>query len=391
VLLDLNMPEIDGYGLAQMVRGDPKLAQTPMVMLTSSAQRGEAESAQQAGIVAYLTKPVRSSRLRSALNTALKPVVTSAPSVSPTREPDTAPGVVSLIVTVDETSRTPSQAESTPDGAELTADSVLVVEDHPTNRKVLTVMLLSLGYRVDSAENGLEALEAVGRNDYAAVLMDCQMPVMDGYEATELLRKREGSERHTCVIAVTASAMANERDRCLTAGMDDCLVKPHSVEALAALLERWIPTGAQTVTADDATPLRPDANGGPADEAIATAVSGGAGVLDPRIVARLERLSLAAGEDLIGQLSTVFLADADTRMLAVRDALANADAAMVVRTAHSMIGASGNVGARKLAGLWATLEADGATGDLSGCLVQLDALGAELVLVRSALNARMAA
>jgi two-component system sensor histidine kinase/response regulator len=102
----------------------------------------------------------------------------------------------------------------------------------------------------------------------------------------------------------------------------------------------------------------------------------------------LERLSLAAGEDLIGQLSSVFLADADTRMLAVRDALANDDAATIVRTAHSMIGASGNVGASTLAGLWATLEAQSANGNLSGCKVQLDALGAELVRVRSALNSR---
>jgi two-component system sensor histidine kinase/response regulator len=259
----------------------------------------------------------------------------------------------------------------------------LVVEDHPTNRKVLTVMLLSLGYRVDIAENGLEALEAVGRSDYAAVLMDCQMPVMDGYEATELLRKREGSERHTCVIAVTANAMASERDRCLAAGMDDCIVKPHSVEALVAILERWVPGGVSTAAAIEATARSRDA-----DDNGTTSVSDPAPVLDPRIVARLERLSMAAGEDLIGQLSTVFLADADSRMVAVRAALADDDAAKIVRTAHAMIGASGNVGASTLAGLWATLEADSATGNLAGCPVQLDALDVELDRVRSALNSR---
>jgi PAS domain S-box-containing protein len=386
VLLDLNMPDIDGYGLAEMILADPDLARTPMVMLTSSAQRGEAEASQQAGIVAYLTKPVRSSRLRAALNVALNPVAAGALNVSASKGPEPADGAGSLIVTVSH--RALGEGDSTTDGPPPAVESVLVVEDHPTNRKVLTVMLLSLGYRVDIAENGLEALEAVGRNDYAAVLMDCQMPVMDGYEATELLRKREGTERHTCVIAVTANAMASERDRCLAAGMDDCLVKPHSVEALVAILERWVPGGISTAAAIDATARLRDADSTTADDDGATSVGGPAPVLDPRIVARLERLSVAAGEDLIGQLSMVFLADADSRMVTVRGALADDDAATIVRTAHAMIGASGNVGASAFASLWATLEADSATGNLAGCPVQLDDLDVELDRVRSALSAR---
>jgi PAS domain S-box-containing protein len=388
VLLDLNMPDIDGYGFAQMVRADPALAHTPMVMLTSSAQRGEAESAQQAGIVAYLTKPVRSSRLRAALHTALTPAAVSTANTPPSQPSAPPQGAVSLVVTVNESRHAASEAEAAAVGPALTPQSVLVVEDHPTNRKVLTVMLLSLGYRVDIAENGLAALEAVGRNDYAAVLMDCQMPVMDGYEATELLRKREGSERHTCVIAVTASAMASERDRCTAAGMDDCLVKPHSVESLAALLERWVPGGATTADPVGLTLSAPNDQAGAVGDGGIGSYPGTAPVLDPRIVARLERLSLAAGEDLIAQLGSVFLADADTRMHAVRDALVGDDAATIVRTAHAMIGASGNIGASALAGLWATLETDSAAGNLSSCSAQLDLLDAELLRVRSALDSR---
>ena len=217
LLLDVNMPDIDGYGLARLVCADPSLARTPMVMLTSSAQRGDAERSQQAGIVAYLTKPVRSARLLGALNIALSPAVADRESVEP---------------------RTPDPAPASPGPA---ADCVLVVEDHPVNQAVLTAMLARLGYRADLALNGLDALEAVRRNHYAAILMDCQMPVMDGYEATEKLRGFEGADRHTCVIAVTATAMAADRDRCLAAGMDDFLVKPVSLQSLGAVMARWAP------------------------------------------------------------------------------------------------------------------------------------------------------
>jgi PAS domain S-box-containing protein len=373
MLLDLNMPEIDGYGLARMARADPSIAQTPMVMLTSSAQRGEAESSQQAGIVAYLTKPVRASRLLAALNVALRPAAASGagPSLLESGEPPHP-------VAADPESLGARQA---PTSQPLAAGMVLVVEDHPVNRKVLRAMLESLGYGADVAANGFDALEAIAGNEYAAVLMDCQMPVMDGYEATQKLRGIEGADRHTCVIAVTASAMPAERDRCLDAGMDDYLVKPHSVEALAAVLARWVEGGADL----------PSAPGVVATVSAPTAI-GDAGadgpVLDPEIVARLECLSVAAGEDLIGQLADVFLADADIRMLALRDALAGHDAEAIVRCAHSMIGASGNIGARSLAGMWGTLEAEGAGGDLIACSVGLDALQAELERVRSALDSR---
>jgi len=147
------------------------------------------------------------------------------------------------------------------------------------------------------------------------------------------------------------------------------------------VLARWVDGGAD-----------PPSAAGPLGSVSAPTAVGEAGgdtpVLDPEIVARLERLSLAAGEDLIGQLADVFLVDADIRMLALRDALAGNDAATIVRCAHSMIGASGNIGARSLAAMWGSLEADGAGGDLIGCSVRLDALQAELERVRSALESR---
>ena len=322
LLLDLHMPDIDGYGLARMVSAETRLAGTPMVMLTSSAQRGEAERTAHSGIVAYLTKPVRSAQLRAALDIALGPAVPVMPS---------------------------GQAAKV---AEPFA-TVLVVEDDAVNQKVITAMLATIGYRSDVAANGFDALAALERNKYAAVFMDCQMPLMDGYEATEKLREREGADRHTHVIAVTATAMAGDRERCLSAGMDDYLSKPFSPEALAAVLARCAPA------------------------------------LDAAIVGRLERMGEQAGEDLMGELTDLFLADAEVHVVAIRQALAARDADAVVRSAHLLGGAGANLGATGLARMCARLESDGAGGDLDDGEEQLDALESEFGRVRSALTARV--
>jgi PAS domain S-box-containing protein len=221
ILLDLNMPNIDGYGLARMIRADPRLAHIPMIMLTSSAQRGEVEKTEQAGIAAYVTKPVRSTQLRIALNVALDPAREIHPRIS-------TPPVL-------ETGATPSTDDPN------RRESVLLVEDNTVNQRVFSAMATSIGYHVDVAANGFEALEALEHQRYSAVFMDCQMPVMDGYETTAKIREGEGTARHTCIIAVTASAMTADRDRCLDAGMDDYLAKPFKTEDLMAALERWVP------------------------------------------------------------------------------------------------------------------------------------------------------
>jgi len=237
ILLDLNMPDTDGYDLARMVRADPLLAPVPMIMLTSSAQRGEAERSRQAGIVAYLTKPVRSAQLRSALDGALRSAPATAPSAASSHAPapnGRAPASAEGARPEPTAAPGPALVSKEPhDGSAI----VLLVEDNVVNQKVFTAIMASLGYRLDVAVNGFEALEALDRNHYAAVFMDCQMPVMDGYETTAKLRQREGHGRHTHVIAVTASAMATDRARCLAAGMDDYLPKPVKAEDLAAKLE----------------------------------------------------------------------------------------------------------------------------------------------------------
>ncbi len=250
MLLDLNMPEVDGYALARMVRADRRLAYIPMVMLTSSAQRGEAERTQQAGIVAYLTKPVRAALLRAAMARALNGALAGVQDFPSTVELPRTEGFTNggnvasdgPLIAPDTRLASPIPplpipAAPSPSGG---TSVVLVVEDNVVNQAVLTAQLASIGYRADVAENGFDALEAMNRQHYAAVFMDCQMPVMDGYETTRALRQREGDQRHTCVIAVTASAMVADRDRCLEAGMDDYLTKPIKASDLLAKLTYWV-------------------------------------------------------------------------------------------------------------------------------------------------------
>jgi CheY-like chemotaxis protein len=200
---------------------------------------------------------------------------------------------------------------------------------------------------------------------YQAILMDCQMPVLDGYEATSEIRRVQGVSTRTPIIAVTASAMKSDQQRCLAAGMDDYLPKPLTLKALSAVLDRWAPAIAPDSAEHVANPVEP--------------------ALDTQVIVRLERLGLEAGEDLIGQLSVLFLTDADARVDEIRGALATNDPASVVRAAHTLGGASAILGAPVLARLCASLATDSAAGDAIGGGVLLEAVEAELIRVRSAL------
>nr|MBA2599903.1 response regulator [Actinomycetota bacterium] len=259
---------------------------------------------------------------------------------------------------------------------------LLLAEDNPVNQRVAKAMLEHLGFEVDVVNDGAEAVKAVTQTPYQAILMDCQMPILDGYQATREIRRVQGISTRTPIIAVTASAMSSDQQRCLAAGMDDYLPKPLSLLALDAVLARWAPGGDSDIAVDHShTPQGAD---GPPTSEPASHPDGPA--LDAEVVGRLARLGEARGEDLLEQLSTLFLADADARVVALRRALADGDAAAVVISAHTLSGASANLGARGLAGLCATLEADGAAGDLDGSAELLQAVEAELARVRSALG-----
>jgi two-component system sensor histidine kinase/response regulator len=215
-LLDDQMPGMDGIALAKRIRDDSRLAAMPLIMLTKRDNYENNSDTVQL-FAAILTKPLRRSQLLNC--------VTRATIAAP--EPALEDTAVRAVPTAS---------------ARAFVPKILLVEDNPVNREVAVGMLESLGCVAHAAENGWLALEAINNDAYDAVLMDCQMPVMDGLTATTELRRREqnaGGARLP-IIALTANAMEGERERCLAAGMDDFLSKPFSQQQLAALLKRWL-------------------------------------------------------------------------------------------------------------------------------------------------------
>ncbi len=226
VLLDQHMPDKDGLELALEIRAVPAYRELPLIMLTSSNRFGERNRIKQANLSAYLTKPVLTEALRNTLSEVCGPCRKPGRPLAPQR----------------------SKAHDTPhaDNGRLRnlKGRVLVAEDVLPNRRVVESMLKRLGLRVALAQDGQAALEFNGRESFDLILMDCQMPVLDGYAATRGIREQEqAGGRHTPIIALTADATAEGRQKCLQAGMDDYLSKPIELKELHTALTRWLPRG----------------------------------------------------------------------------------------------------------------------------------------------------
>jgi CheY-like chemotaxis protein len=241
------MPQMDGMELGARIRQDAGLSDTALVMLTSGSHRSAARDAILAGFSSYVVKPViRPSRLLDALMVALNrataelPVATpNTPALPGTQRPGTS-------VAID------TGAHPVP---EHTGTRVLVAEDNAVNQRLVRYMLEKLNCRVDIAGNGREALKMSAELQYDIIFMDCFMPELDGYAATAQLREREGqSARRVPVVALTANAMADDRAKCLEAGMDDYLSKPVHLEDIRAILQRWVVLPSQASLAGSASP-----------------------------------------------------------------------------------------------------------------------------------------
>jgi PAS domain S-box-containing protein len=340
-ILDMNMPEMDGLDLARTIKEEPSLAGVKLVLLTSFGRRGHGAEAARIGISAYLTKPVDEADLYDCLVEVLGEGTRAR-----------APHLVT---------RHTLRELRPPAGA-----CVLVAEDNEVNQKVAVRILEKLGWRVEVAENGREALEACARTAYDAVLMDCQMPGMDGYEATRRIREREKQGERLPIIAMTASAMKGDREKCLEAGMDDYVSKPVTPEGLEATLRRWV---------------RP-----PAAPALATApgTTTPGELLDETIVASL--MSVDDDGSLIDEVVAAFLKIAPVRLAAIRKA-AKGDAVQLERVAHSFLGSCGNLGCRGMAEVCARLEVLGRSGSTEGAPALARALEERFVEVRPQLEA----
>jgi PAS domain S-box-containing protein len=341
-ILDMKMPEMDGLALARAIKQDQALASVRLVLLTSFGQRGHGAEAAKIGIAAYLTKPVDEADLYDCLVEVLD---------------EARAGRGPHLVT-----RHSLREQRLPIAAH-----VLVAEDNEVNQKVAVKILEKLGYRVELAENGKEALAACARRRYDAVLMDGQMPGMDGYEATRRIRERETrGGRRLPIIAMTASAMKGDREKCLESGMDDYVAKPVTPENLEAALRKWV--GAASA---------------PAERAAAEPAVEGA-LLDETVVQSL--MSVDDDGTLMDEIVATFLRIAPARLAAIKKA-ARGNPAMLEREAHSFLGSCGNIGARRMAETCARLEVLGRSGSTEGAVEIARTLEEELVSVRPQLEA----
>jgi len=221
VLIDYMMPDIDGFQLAEQIKGDQDLRESTLIMLTSAGERGHAAKCVELGIAAYLMKPVRQSELLEIICLSIQ---------------KSGPGKThaSLLTrhAITESKR---------------RMNVLIAEDNPVNQKLAARMLQKMGHSVTVVENGRRALLALEKDQFDVILMDIQMPEMDGFEATAAIREREKSQEgtHMPILAMTAHAMAGDRERCLEAGMDGYVSKPINVEELVEAMEN-LPSSSQS-------------------------------------------------------------------------------------------------------------------------------------------------
>jgi two-component system sensor histidine kinase/response regulator len=264
------------------------------------------------------------------------------------------------------------------------AGRVLLAEDDPVSAAVAQAMIANLGFDLDVVTDGAAAVDAATRTPYQAILLDCQLPVLDGCQTAREIRRLHGGARRTPIIAVTATPLRSGQERCLDAGMDDYLVKPYTLKALAAVLVRWAPDRSLRTGVLD--PAKRDRG---IRRQSSEVTHPARAVLDPEVVGRLERLGSAAGKDLFGQLTTLFLADARIRVAALRQALDREDTAGMTRASHLLSGASANLGATELAQLCADFAAEDAAGQLTGGRQRLEMVETELDHVRAALHSRI--
>ncbi|MEA2581860.1 MAG: two-component system, sensor histidine kinase and response regulator [Actinomycetota bacterium] len=329
-LLDRFMPGMDGMDLADSIGLDAVLT-TGLVVMNGLGLERDLENAAQSGVLASLSKPIHQEELRDCLRIALG---SATKAVVPA-------GMI----------QDPSSVEGPQRGW------LLLAEDNLINQKVAVAMLSSAGYRVDTVPDGAEAVIAAAARTYDAILMDCHMPEMNGYEATAAIRAQEDPQRHTPIIAMTAGARREDRERCLAEGMDSYLAKPVSKDALLALV-------AQSVKEATALIASVSADGSTADDAI----------LDRTVFDELRALGGDAQKEFLTDIVAQFISDTDPVLVEMRDLFDAGDAAAVSRLAHSIKGSCSQLGGQRLSSSCTRLEEASNSDSLSTATTALAAV-----------------
>ena len=334
IVLDAALPGISAVDMVRRARAIGAFGETPILLLhTGSDVPPEARGV--AGPVAWQSKPIR----RAQLERALTRLMHGEPVSAAKRPEEAAPG--------------PAPASTV---RRSRIRNVLIVEDNSVNQEVARAMLESLGIDVAAASGGVDALTRLKSGHFDAVLMDCQMPELDGYATTRQFRdwELEQGRAHTPIIALTANALPGDAEKCFAAGMDQYLSKPFTVEQLHAILESFAAPG----EAPDAAPdVRP-----------------GAAALDPKTVGRIQALAAAGRHDLLPRLAALFISSSAPLVATVRRAVGEANLEALLQAAHALKSSSGNVGALALSSLCRDLETACRNGDVEGAKALVERL-----------------
>jgi two-component system sensor histidine kinase/response regulator len=348
-IIDLGKQGMDALELARTIRFRAAIAKVRLVMLTR--RQVDIKHAREAGFDACLAKPVRQTVLYECLVNVMAGRPQEAVAAPAVREPvNTAPAGI--------------------------RGNILLVEDNLINQQVALGILQIQGYRVTVANNGKEALEALPQGGFDLILMDCHMPEMDGFEATMEIRKRESSTgKRLPIIALTANAMAQDREECLNAGMDDHLSKPFSMQTLQDMLDRWMPQAPATRSQ--------------AAEPAAQASAKAAEILDRQVLDQLGKVRTNGKAELLARVINLYLVESPKLMQRLKQAAGARDAAEIARCAHSLKSSSANVGAMVLSRYLADIEASARRADTEEACKMFEKTEAEHGSVQTALAAEV--
>jgi len=345
-IIDLGLPGMDALELARTIRGRSDIAKVRLVVLTR--RQTDIKSAREAGIDACLAKPVRQTMLYECLVNVMagqQQEAAAAPAMS--APANAAPGVG--------------------------RGNILLVEDNLINQQVALGILQIQGYAVTVVNNGREALDAHAQGAFDLILMDCHMPEMDGFEATREIRARERpTGKRMPIVALTANAMAQDREACLSAGMDDHLSKPFSMLTLQNMLDKWMPQSASAPA--------------PAAEPAARATGKRGGVLDRQVLEQLGKVLTNGKPELLTRVINLYLVESPKLMHKLKQAAGASNAREIASSAHSLKSSSANVGAKALSRYCEDLEASARRADTEEARRILAKVEAEHRSVQTALS-----
>ena len=362
-LFDHKLPDGDGLSLARIFKASPKLASTRLILLASldhaeeTEETEETEELREAEIEAQLTKPLKVVPLRETLERVFARGAAGEKRPGLASHPSQGKKLRSL-------PPAPAPVLPTEPVRNSNALRILVAEDSPVNQKVVLYQLLKLGYTATIVPNGEAVLVAIAKTHYDLILMDCQMPLMDGYETARRIRIAELGQR-VWIIAMTAHSLVGDRERCIAAGMDDYLSKPVRLDELEAAIARSI----------DIHGFGENGSGASSDAAF-----------DTNVLEGVRELEAETGQNIVAGLITLFLENTPSILADAREALAHKDAARLSRAAHTLKGSCSNFGANRLQKICEHLEQAADAGDIDKVSGILEDAGREFSYLRIALE-----